>query len=335
MNEKNIIKKLGELKGMSPNKDWKEKTRDFLFSEVRSSVFETEEDISTFGKILAMPKFVLSAVEERAWAVLLVIFVFVGGVFGAQAASRNARPGDSLYLARVFSERAKVAVTFDKEKKAKLDIRLASDRAKDITEVLAELSGQDKGDDKKLTKLSESFKEEIKIVKKNIKEIEQIHEVVTPSKEPALSDNFESEAFEEESFGIGFSDPDIRAVEAGKENQGLDVYIKEDSEVALINEDEKINNKDVVDATSSEKDIVTEDSVVATIVKAKTSVDDMLSSAQNSLEANDFASAKVMLETVDQMINNQQPNIEDSQVGEVKGIEETVEEDFATTSTEK
>jgi len=65
-----------------------------------------------------------------------------------------------------------LAMTFDKEQKARLDMKLASIHAKEISEVLA--SASYKGNDKKVEQLSQSFEQEINTVKERLSEIGQI-----------------------------------------------------------------------------------------------------------------------------------------------------------------
>ncbi|MBD3248116.1 hypothetical protein GF382_02395 [Candidatus Falkowbacteria bacterium] len=309
MNEQDIIKKLKELKGIRPQKDWKEDTRSFLVSEIRNSVVEAPEK-DLIRDILSIPKSIFSKATEQAWAVAAIIIIIAGGAFTTQAATKNARPGDSLYLARVFSEKAKVAITFNKEEKAKLDMQLASNRAKEITDVLAELDTDENEDSKKKAeKLSESFRDEIKIVKKNFEEIKQIREEANKSEE-----NVEGGQKEEASFGIGDSRPEIVVTESSKEDEGMDIY-EEDEDLEAGGEENDAeetagdaNGEAEVDAEVSLE--VEASSTPETSDNNKDNVDDILSNAEISLDAKDFASAKEMLEAVDEMIDS----------GEVKGV---------------
>ncbi len=319
---------------MKADKDWKENSRSFLFSEVKSSVVENEE-ISLLKRILFSPTTVFSAAVQQAWAVAIIAVIIIGGVFSTQAASQNARPGDSLYLARVLSEKAKVAVTFNKEERVKLDTKLASNRAKDITEVLAEIdSGDDSNEEskKKAEKLSESFKEEIETVKKNMEEMENMK---TESEENKQEEdqiamiNGQEPGEEEAIFGIGSvsSAPEVKVTDAGKEDKGVEVYNSSQEEDAIEEEQQSDpDNEDVLATTSPQEEQLKELLATSTLDIEEDDVEEMFSNAQQSLDAKDFDSAKEMLEAIDNIINEEETveetgdieQIDDS--GEVKGV---------------
>lgn len=336
MTDKELAQKLKELKSLKADKDWKERSRSFLFSKVESSVIDDNRESSLFKKIIRGPRSFFSAAGQQAWAVVLIVLIIAGGAFSTQAASRNARPGDSLYLARLLSEKAKVAVTFNKEEKAKLDMQLASNRAKDITEVLAELElsvPESENSRKKAEKLSESFKEEIETVKRNIEEIENIKMAGGPSGEDEekreASETAEEEKEgvneqEEATFGIGAAStaPEVRVTDSGKDEKGVQVYKQED-ESGDRSEEEVAQEADIsLDPVSSSAEKAEKEPVSASSSLNReeqesgndSDIDNMLSGAQESVEAKDYDSAKQMLEAVDELMEYES----DSKEGEVK-----------------
>lgn len=101
----------------------------------------------------------------------ILLVVLGGGIFSVNA-SRNTKPGDSLYIAKIISEKTRAAITFDDGAKAKLGLEFAGNRAKEIAQVLAE--PENGGKEAKVEKLSQSFRKEIVAAKENLKKINAI-----------------------------------------------------------------------------------------------------------------------------------------------------------------
>ncbi len=114
-----------------------------------------------------MPRQILMNLAKPVWAAfaacILILVVGIGGVY----ASKNAKPGDSLYIAKIISERAQFAITFDEKDKAKLGIEFAANRAKEMIQVLKD-SGQTAVASDQLKTLTQNFKKEISQVKKRL-----------------------------------------------------------------------------------------------------------------------------------------------------------------------
>ncbi len=165
MNEKELLKKLNNLQTIKPDENWKKNYRDVLYSQI--SAGSTEDfKASNFGAVWdnLMPGKIFNDMVRPVWAMamacVLILVVGIGGVY----ASKNSKPGDSLYIAKIVSEKAQLAITFDEKDKAKLGLEFAANRAKEITQVLEEpKESVDKG--KKVEKLKQNFKKEISGVK--------------------------------------------------------------------------------------------------------------------------------------------------------------------------
>lgn len=196
MNEKELIQKLNSLKEIKPDNSWKHQNREILYSQVKNSAGPRKQNIFvSIREFFAQPSFAI---------VSLVAFLIVGSFFSVRAV--NLRPGDSLYIAQVISEKAQLAITFDQEKRSKMEMQFASDRAKMIARVLAEANLEDESNEKSI-KLTEDFKREINIVKNKIQEMKL-------AEESKIASGAETENREEDVYVMGAS--------LGKDEQGLE-----------------------------------------------------------------------------------------------------------------
>ncbi|MFA4833832.1 MAG: DUF5667 domain-containing protein [Patescibacteria group bacterium] len=171
MENKELIKKLNSLKSMAPDREWKEKNRGILFSQISATAAVPAEETGAMIKIFVLPRMLARFFSTPAWAVFFVCLLVVAGSAFSVGAARLTKPDSSLYIARIISEKAQLAVTFGEEKKAKLSFRFANDHAKDITEILAKTDSSDEAGKSKTEKLSKNFKKEMTVAKAKLKEM--------------------------------------------------------------------------------------------------------------------------------------------------------------------
>lgn len=311
MNEKDVLKKLNALKEIKPAAEWKVSARELLLAQISNSSGDNVK-ITFIDEVAFELKNFFSIFAQPAFAVIGLFVLLSGGVLGANAV-RNTRPGDSLYAARIWGEKARIAVTLDRGTRAKLEMQLASARAKEITVVLSNPSFNNQDNKKKVEKLSEDFKTEIKTVKEKYDEISKINEtkLVANSISGVASSNLEVDNM---AVGIGSvkseSDGKIFAVDSGKASSGIQI-----SQPALLVEKPTtvgIGKTSLVAPTST---ITIGTSSVPTPTSTKEDLNKNLSEAEASFNANDFAGAKNILEQFDDIIKN----IDN---GEVKGVSE-------------
>ena len=135
-----------------------------------------------------MPRQILINFAKPVWlaslASVLILVVGIGGVY----ASKNSKPGDSLYIAKIISEKAQFAMTFDEKNKAKLGVEFATNRAKEMIQVLEDKGQTATSNNDKLEKLSQNFKKEISQVKTRLS-------VIKAAKDQAKSEEAEAEVF--------------------------------------------------------------------------------------------------------------------------------------------
>jgi hypothetical protein len=321
MTEKELVKKLNSLKSIKLDSNFKEESGRILYNQISNSSGGFTASLNIFQKAFGY-------IAQPVWAVFFVVVVIGGGIFGVQA-SNYSNPGDSLYIAKIISNKAKLAITFDEEKKTKMRIRFASDHAKDITKFLAE--SDPKEETKETEKLSKNFKEQIYSVKTKLKEI----------KIAKNDENEEGGEMVEESI------PDDEAVfgaNLGKEEKGVQISIPDDSTSSPSqtdnnqvedNEEEKaggeevsiLNNNNEQNATGTkavEEAVEDSDSSNNDLEKAE----EILNEAESLFDSKNYNGALDKLDEAGAIINS----VTGEEDGEVKGEAEvassTEEENF-------
>lgn len=212
MNDQELIKKLNSLKTVKPDDGWKKNHRDVLYSQISSgnSFSPSESNLKVIWESI-LPREIIIGLTRPVWMVgaacVLILAVCIGSVY----ASRNSRPGDSLYIAKLISQKTQLAITFNENDKAKLSLGFAANRAKEITQVLKDSSDSDTT---KVETLTKDFKKEISQAKTNLSAIKS----TTPQNKE-----------DEQVFGANL----------GKDDQGMEIAepakpeIKENNEITV------------------------------------------------------------------------------------------------------
>lgn len=320
MNDKELIQKLKSLKVICPSAAWKQEARGILLSQVSNAV-GAEVRFGVLENVSLVFKNAFSFVPKAAWGVICLAVVLVGGSLGTYAANTS-KPGDSLYTARIIKEKAQLAMVFNKEEKAKLDMKMANSHAKEISEVLASTGYS--GNEKKSEQLAQSFVQEINTVKERLSEINKIQNknavavasvVATNSLNGELAANSDDKA-----IGIGKVQKDvdgkINIVDANKDNKGMQVYDPSAVKTGVLSTS-KIPTTTIAGNTQKYSDsnvssTFTSSTPVAA-VNVSDSINDTLDKATESFNTKDFTGAKDILEQVGAIMENL-----DS--GSVKGI---------------
>ncbi len=303
--DKDIILKLNSLKAVKPESQWKAENRNILFNQISNSSASSVE--SEFEFILSIPRQVLRFISQPAWAVFFIALIALS-VFSVSAA-KYTKPGDSLYIAKRISERAQLAITFNKEKKTKLDIKFASDHAKGITQVLSNIESDN---EEKVERLTRDFKREVNIVREKLNEVKTDEEM------------------------------QVFTTSLGKGNKGMQISNLDDEELGIIEEgieEEKSLEpapaeeaaKEEASATSTlqegppirraggQAEQGTEESI-GTLLSDIEEVHKKLGEAEALFDENDYDGTFEKLEEVDELIEN--TDIFEDQ-GEVKGVSES------------
>lgn len=159
-----LNKQFKELRKIRPSLEWKNKTREALLKELEATHYQTETRgvLDTIQGVFANT-FLPKIAQPVGLVSFLVCALLIGGI--SSVASHDSKPGDSLYIAKIINEKTQFAFTFREENKIRLGLEFAQKRTIEIEEVLEEHNLQAEEKDKKIAKLTNDFKKEIKRVK--------------------------------------------------------------------------------------------------------------------------------------------------------------------------
>jgi len=136
MKKKDLLKQLHNLRNqINPDLDWQKSNREILLSQIKGQTsLDLQTGKSKFSHGLLLNKFFL-AVSKPVVATLLVVLLSLGAYIASVNATKNSMPGDFLYNFKLASERVRVNLTFDDEKKTNLEIAFAERRLKEVKDL--------------------------------------------------------------------------------------------------------------------------------------------------------------------------------------------------------
>jgi len=186
--------------------------------------------------IINLQSFVKTASQPAFAMAVFVLLLGSAGLFSHKLFNQT-KPNDSLYIARIVSEKVKLNTVLNQMDRDKMAVQFASNHAQDITNILADPSF-DHSNEENVARLNEDFKREMTTVKNRINRL-----AVAPKEE----------VVEEESVSIA---------ESSKDENGLEIYEEEATEVEeavapeeVVEEDKKDDaNKMLEDAEQSFED---------------------------------------------------------------------------------
>jgi hypothetical protein len=313
MQDKELIEKLKMLKEIRPETSWKQEARGVLLSQV-SNASGAEVRFSVFENISHTFKNTFSFMPRAAWGIICLAVVLTGGTYGAYAA-KYSKPGDSFYAVKILKEKVQLAVVFNKEEKAKLDMKMASNHAKEISEVLADANY--KGDQKKAEQLAQNFEQEINTVKERLSEINKIQNKNSIAEAGAPSiDNSAAGASagnnNDSKIVLGGinkeTDITVHVVESGKDNRGIQVYDPKAGNMGALAAGKVPTTTSAGNASGFSGTEGVGSTSTSTIPVETMNVSDKINStldkATESFNTKDFSGAKDMLEQVGVIIEN-------------------------------
>jgi len=185
MSDNDFLKQLKGLKNISPAASWLKSNREILLSQIANS---SAQELTPQRRLLIDVRSFLAAASRPSLVLGSFFLLLLAGVsfFGHLAFSRT-KPNESLYIARIISEKAKLNTVFDSEERDKMEVQFATSHAEAITEVLA---GTDVNDEDQVAKLNDSFNKELETVRTKIAVIKKnnTQTVAVPSEIPAVSE---------------------------------------------------------------------------------------------------------------------------------------------------
>ncbi len=239
--EKSFIQKLSDLKEIKPDSSWKAANRELLLAQVGGSGIELENGIALEKSGFSWAWFKI--LPQPVMVIVLAVIVFGGSGAASLLASKNSKPGDSLYIAKILNEKAQMALTFNDDKRARLGLEFAGNRAEELKAVLSDTSNSD--NQEQVASLVNDFKEQIKMAKSKIGlSADQANDArKTSPVNPAVSMNGSSTEAGSAVFSAG----------AGKEDKGTQIYDRNEESETIENDMLKDTVAATAQSTSSEK----------------------------------------------------------------------------------
>jgi len=181
-----LIQKLKSIKhkGVNPDKEWLEKNRVFLLSQVSNTVTESAGSKFNFSadkmwKFMSvfLPRKVVYGIVRPVAVIAMVFSLGTGGWIATVAASQNTIPGDALHSTKMLTEKVHIAVlsAIDaKDTETKKRGNYAKRRAQEIQKLA---SSHDVGKINRVPAAIKVLTAEVKKVEEDIKEIQESKEV--------------------------------------------------------------------------------------------------------------------------------------------------------------
>ncbi len=157
MTSRELFKQLHKLKDIKTETDWKISQRDILFSQIKNS--SASSHLSVMDNSVIFARSFWAAVPQPVSYFVGLILVISLSLVGVRYLP--VKPGNSLYIAKVISERAQLSATFSSESRDKMAMRFATDHAQDIASVLSDPAFNQEANSDQIAKLSQDFKNEI------------------------------------------------------------------------------------------------------------------------------------------------------------------------------
>lgn len=173
MNNQDLFSQLNKLKSLKPHSEWKERSRDILLAEIKSSKptqkkpswrFQFSESFRIY-----IPAQARLAVKPILISIIVLALIFEGSILTVNA-SKSSLPGDTLYSVKMAAEKVQVSLTSSEEAKAKLEVKFAGHRVEEIVKISQEVSSASK--QKKVELAISGLKENINTAKTRLQNLE-------------------------------------------------------------------------------------------------------------------------------------------------------------------
>jgi len=244
MPNRNLIKQLNSLKDLRADNNFRKENKNILLNQIYSGDMESANNSFNWVEVITkkIPLDAFKMIPHSAFVgAFVLVFMFGSGLFGMHVA-QNAKPGDSLYIAKIAKEKTQFVFTFDEKKKVELGLEFAGNRAKELALVLEEHQDEKNNSEneknEKVSKLVDDFKKEIKNVKVRINKINEDKE----------KDDVD-EKIEEET--------EVFSASVQRDEKGIKISDNEkiSGQEVVTNEDEKNteNSEEKISSTTEEK----------------------------------------------------------------------------------
>lgn len=284
MTNQELAKKLGSLKNVAPDAKWLEGNRELLLAQISNS---GATNLSVWKVVLINFSSFTRAAARPATAFVAFVLLLVMGGFFSERFFAQAKPNDSLYIARIISEQVKLNTTFNTEARDMLTVKYASEHAKDISAVLADPGFNKEENQARVEELSSNFKAEVETVKQGISRLAASTQAAESARAKINNDT-----------GL-----EIMIAEEAKEEQGIQVQ-EGASSVSEVPVPEAVETPTATGspATSTSDGVSSPVPIDGEVVAESSAVDKMLEEAKSLFDAKDYEKASQKLKEVDEII---------------------------------
>jgi len=165
MTNKEFITKLNKLKNVKTDEQWLASNRSVLLTQISNS---GGAELSAWQNFIINFQSLMKTSSRPAFALgTFAVLLIFSGVFSHRLFSQ-AKPNDSLYIARIISEKAKLGTILDSQERDKLALQFATGHAQDISTVLANPEFNNENNQDQVAKLNANFEKEIKTAQTKI-----------------------------------------------------------------------------------------------------------------------------------------------------------------------
>ncbi len=290
MTEKQLLQQLKGLRTITLSEEIKKSNRDVLFSQIANT--SVREEIPAQGSFFWGFKNVFS-VFSQPLLIVAGVFVFItGGLIMGSGLFKNSKPNDSLYIARIISERAKLNTTFSQTERDALSLKFASDHAKDIATILMDPEFNNEENKDQVEKLNASFKNEISKVK----------------------DKIEKNSIGEIGSNLEKSGEDVFSASSLIEEGGVEIYIEDDNN--SFPETTEISSQESEDASTSSEESSQSSSSSENLVDIKSLENEI---DNNSEEISTLKNGPEIIAEIEKLFSEGRYNEVIEKLSEVKG----------------
>ncbi|MDD3285478.1 MAG: hypothetical protein PHG95_02485 [Patescibacteria group bacterium] len=274
MTDNDFLKQLKGLKNISPEASWLKSNREILLSQIANS---GAKELAPYRRLLIDVRSFFAVASQPALALGSFLVLLVGvSLFGHLAFSRT-KPNESLYIARIISEKAKLTTVFDSQEREKMEVQFAASHAEAITEVLA---GTDVNDEAQVAKLNDSFNKELATVRTKIAGIKKGAQVALAPTEVA--------PLAEEDLLLTAGD--------GKDDAGMQIALNNGTALAAP-------TASVLEADKAPAEVATPTEAVTVAEESSSDkAEEALNEAQSLFENKEYSGALDKLKEVKEMI---------------------------------
>lgn len=244
MTNSELIKKLKTLKNINPDASFLKSNRELLLSQVSNS---GAEQMGAWKKFFITFENLAKVSSRPAFALGAFVITLLGAGLFSQKMLENSKPNDSLYIARIMSERLKVSTTFDSAEREKLASRYAINRAEDIAIMLSDENFNKEENQDQVAKLSSEFKTEVEKAKTSLSRLPIKTSVVAVSSKQGTTSEVDALVIaesEKDENGIEIYAPEIVAEENKEQASTTEEVLSPVQKIDEINT--LIDNKDFV-----------------------------------------------------------------------------------------